>query len=128
MRCSFDKLSAITQQTLRQSPTSGHFFVFLNRLRTHVKVLYFDRTGLAVFLYSDTRAMSAIEEHVKNFCGTLITDGYTVYDKLSDKYDKIEHALCWAHTRREFFEAKDYEPQRSEKALELIAKLYQVEA
>lgn len=49
MRCSFDKLSAITQQTLQQSPTSGHFFVFLNRLRTHVKVLYFDRTGLAIW-------------------------------------------------------------------------------
>lgn len=95
--------------------------------RGYMWVFYGDKDE-AVFLYSDTRAMSAIEEHVKNFCGTLITDGYTVYDKLSDKYNKIEHALCWAHTRREFFEAKDYEPQRSEKALELIAKLYQVEA
>ena len=49
MRCSFDKLSAITQQTLQQDPTSGHFFVFLNRVRTHVKVLYFDCTGLAIW-------------------------------------------------------------------------------
>ena len=95
--------------------------------RGYMWVLYGDKDE-AVFLYSDTRAMSAIEEHVKKFCGTLITDGYTVYDKLSAKYENIEHALCWAHTRRKFFEAKDYEPKRCAKALDYIAKLYQIEA
>ena len=49
MRCSFDKLAALTQQELRHDPASGHLFVFLNRLRTHVKVLYFDRTGMAIW-------------------------------------------------------------------------------
>jgi len=49
MRCSFDKLSALTQQTLSQDPLSGHLFVFLNRVRTHIKVLYFDRTGFAIW-------------------------------------------------------------------------------
>jgi len=49
MRCSFDKLSAIAAQALSQNVLSGHLFVFLNRLRTHVKVLYFDRTGLAIW-------------------------------------------------------------------------------
>jgi transposase len=49
MRCSFDKLSALTQQTLKQDPLSGHLFVFLNRVRTHVKVLYFDRTGMSIW-------------------------------------------------------------------------------
>ena len=49
MRCSFDKLSALTAQVLKQEPTSGHLFVFMNRVRTHVKVLYFDRTGLAIW-------------------------------------------------------------------------------
>lgn len=82
----------------------------------------------AVFLYSDTRAMSAIEAHVKKFCGTLITDGYTVYDKVCAMYENIEHALCWAHTRREFFEAKEYEPDKCNKALGFIQKLYEVEA
>lgn len=94
--------------------------------RGYMWVLYGDKDE-AAFLYSDTRAMSAIEEHVKKFCGTLITDGYTVYDKLSVKYENIEHALCWAHTRREFFEAKDYEPERCGKALDYIGKLYQIE-
>ncbi len=95
--------------------------------RGYMWVLYGDRDE-AAFLYSDTRAMSAIEAHVKKFCGTLITDGYTVYDKLAAKYENIEHALCWAHTRREFFEAKDYEPERCNKALDYIGKLYQIEA
>ena len=49
MRCSFDKLSALTQQILKQDPVSGHLFVFLNRVRTHIKVLYFDRTGYAIW-------------------------------------------------------------------------------
>jgi len=94
--------------------------------RGYMWVLYGDKDE-AVFLYSDTRAMSAIEPHLKNFCGKLITDGYTVYGKLCTKYEEIEHALCWAHARREFFEAKDYEPDRSNKALKLIRKLYDVE-
>ena len=49
MRCSFDKLSALAAQALNQEVLSGHLFVFLNRLRTHIKVLYFDRTGLAIW-------------------------------------------------------------------------------
>jgi transposase len=49
MRCSFDKLSALTQQILNQDPVSGHLFVFLNRVRTHIKVLYFDRTGYSIW-------------------------------------------------------------------------------
>jgi len=95
--------------------------------RGYMWVLYGDKHEVA-FLYSDSRAMRAIEQHVKQFCGTLITDGYTVYDKLSAKYENIEHALCWAHTRREFFEASKYEPERCRKALDYIGKLYEVEA
>lgn len=65
MRCSFDKLSALTQQTLRQDPLSGHLFVFLNRVRTHVKVLYFDRTGMSIWykrLERGTFSVPVLEE------------------------------------------------------------------
>lgn len=65
MRCSFDRLSALTQQTLNQDPLSGHLFVFLNRVRTHVKVLYFDRTGMSIWykrLERGTFSVSAVEE------------------------------------------------------------------
>jgi transposase len=94
--------------------------------RGYVWVMYGDKDEV-VFLYSPTRAMNAIEPYLKDFKGTIITDGYTVYDKLCTKYNTINHALCWAHTRREFFEAQKYEPARCEKALEHIGKLYSEE-
>ena len=65
MRCSFDKLSALTQQTLKQDPLSGHMFVFVNRVGTHVKVLYFDRTGMSIWykrLERGTFSVPAVEE------------------------------------------------------------------
>ena len=93
----------------------------------YVWALYGDKDE-AAFLYSPTRALQAIEPLLKKYCGTLVTDGYTVYDKLCARYSKIVHALCWAHARREFFEAQEYEPERSAKALELIGKLYEHEA
>lgn len=65
MRCSFDKLTAITQQYLKRDPVSGHLFVFLNRIRTHVKVLYFDRTGFVIWykrLERGTFTVSSLDE------------------------------------------------------------------
>jgi len=49
MRSSFDKLSNLVSNILGKDPVSGHLFMFFNRVRTHVKVLYFDRTGYAIW-------------------------------------------------------------------------------
>lgn len=95
--------------------------------RGYIWVLYGDKAESA-FLYSPTRAMNAVEPHIKNFCGTLITDGYTVYEQLTSLYTNITHALCWAHTRREFFDGLQYEPILCQKALDHIGKLYAEEA
>ena len=48
MRKSFNGLTAIVQNELRSDPLSGHLFVFTNRSRNRIKVLYWDRTGLWV--------------------------------------------------------------------------------
>ena len=63
MRCSFDKLSALTSQTLQQDPLSGHLFVFLNRVRTHVKVLYFDCTGYSIWYKRLERGTFSVPVH-----------------------------------------------------------------
>lgn len=95
--------------------------------RGYIWALYGDKHE-AAFLYSPTRALSAVEALMKSYCGVLVTDGYTVYEKLCATYPEIQHALCWAHTRREFFEALEYEPERSKKAVDIISKLYEIEA
>lgn len=48
LRKSFNGLVAIVTQELGSDPLSGHLFVFANRQRTRIKVLYWDRTGLWV--------------------------------------------------------------------------------
>jgi transposase len=49
LRKSFDSLGALTESVIRQSPLSGHLFVFLNRCRDRIKVLFWDRTGYCLY-------------------------------------------------------------------------------
>ncbi len=56
----------------------------------------------------------------------LHTDGYAVYANYAARLG-LTHAQCWAHCRREFVRAQSIEPERAEKALEMIAALYAVE-
>ena len=49
MRCSFDGLSARVRHHLSEDPTSGHWFAFINRRRTQIKVLAFEAGGYCIW-------------------------------------------------------------------------------
>ena len=49
MRKSIDGLSALVGPVFAADPYSGHWFVFLSKNRTKVKVLYWDRHGFALW-------------------------------------------------------------------------------
>ena len=49
MRRSFDGLMGLVRDFLGGDPLSGHLFVFRNRTGDRLKVLWWDRDGLAIF-------------------------------------------------------------------------------
>jgi transposase len=49
LRKSFDGLSGLVQECFGQDLLTGHLFLFRNRRRDRIKILYFDRDGLAIW-------------------------------------------------------------------------------
>lgn len=49
MRKSFHGLVALTESALMQDPLSGSLFVFVNRRRDRIKILYWGQTGFCIW-------------------------------------------------------------------------------
>lgn len=49
MRKSFDGLVALVRNAVNEDPLSGSLYLFTNRRRTHMKAVYWDRTGYCLF-------------------------------------------------------------------------------
>jgi transposase len=49
LRKGFDALAGLVTTAVSQDPTSGHLFWFVNRRRDRLKILYWDRDGLAIW-------------------------------------------------------------------------------
>jgi transposase len=49
LRKSFDGLTGLVQECFGQDPLTGHLFLFVNRRGDRIKILYFDRDGLAIW-------------------------------------------------------------------------------
>ena len=49
MTYSFDSLMGRAQEIFDQDPTSGHLFLFLNRRRDKMKILFWDHDGFCIW-------------------------------------------------------------------------------
>lgn len=65
---------------------------------------------MVLFYYSPTRETRVANVMLDDFNGTLMTDGYAVYDSVAKAKD-LTHLGCWAHARRYFKEASDAQPK-----------------
>lgn len=48
MRKAIDSLSALVVEEFKNDPQSGHLFIFFNRGRDKVKIVYWDRNGFVL--------------------------------------------------------------------------------
>jgi transposase len=81
-----------------------------------------------VFPFSPSRAAAMVRDVLGEYCGVLISDGYQAYERFAEQTEKVVHAQCWSHTRRQFVKAEDVEPELTAIALDFIRRLYDEEA
>ena len=73
------------------------------------------------------------EDFLGGYSGVVITDGYKGYNGLKRAgpgrpESHIQIANCWVHARRKFVDCEKYYPIECGEAIDLIGKLYEVEA
>ena len=72
-----------------------YMWVYRNRpMRTTHPIVLFD--------WQASRKSDHPREFLKDFSGTVVTDGYQVYHKLADEREDLKVAGCWIHARRPF--------------------------
>jgi transposase len=49
MRKSFDGLTGLVESALELDPLSGHLYLFLNKRRDRLKILFWERDGLVIW-------------------------------------------------------------------------------
>lgn len=89
--------------------------------------IFGDREEVA-FHFATTRSRIVVNELLKDFTGTALTDGYAAYDHFGKTSDRVRRAQCWSHARREFLAAENAEPALAQEALERIRRIYEEEA
>lgn len=88
---------------------------------------------IVLYEYQKTRNASHPREFLKNYSGTVVTDGYQVYHSLEKEIENLRIAGCWSHARRRFANVvKTLGKEKSKgtlayDALKQIAAIYKVE-
>src|SRR5439155_5283249 len=79
-----------------------------------------------VYSYSPNHEQSWPVAFLQDYAGFLQADGYPGYDCLYAT-GKVLEVGCWAHGRRNFFEAQTTDPARALYVLGVVRQLYAVE-
>jgi len=107
----------VLDRTLTSTRT-GYFWVYISP----------GDHGYTVYDYRDSRNRDGPAEFLKDFRGYLQTDAYSAYESVvSESAGRIIPVGCWAHARREFFDARTNQPREAHYVLGLIAQLYDIE-
>jgi transposase len=108
-----DETTAPVLDRTLDSTRTGYFWTYISS-GTH---------GYAFYAYRDGPA-----EILKGFQGYLQTDAYASYESVvNESGGRIIPVGCWAHARREFFDARVYQPREAHYVLGLIGQLYDIE-
>ncbi|MEB5452732.1 IS66 family transposase [Virgibacillus pantothenticus] len=75
---------------------------------------------IVLFQSALSRARSVLQGFVENFTGTIISDGYSAYDKIPG----VSFANCWAHVRRYWLKVNS---KNGKIGVGFCDKLYQLE-
>ncbi len=119
-----------TIQVLKEKDRSPHDKSFMWVMRSGAS-----ENPCVLFQYSPSRASSVARRLLGSYTGVVQTDGYAGYDFLDDS-PEIQHAGCWAHSRRKFMEVlkakgkhqkKKAKTGHAEQAMQFIRQLYSIE-
>jgi transposase len=81
---------------------------------------------LIAYRFADNRSGETPLQVLGGTTGTLVIDGYTGYNRVTD-VDGRDRAGCLAHVRRKIFDALPTAPKEARRGLELILDVYRVE-
>lgn len=119
-----DETPVLVSKDGRDSGTKSYMWVYRTRKgRGDPEIVLFD--------YQKTRSYEHPEAFLKDFIGTLITDGYSSYHKLMKEHpDHFIVAGCWVHLKRKFADYikalgnKKSKGTLAEKAIKKIQKIF----
>lgn len=96
-------------------PTSSKSYMWVYRTGK-----MYDSSPVVIYEYQKTRNTGHPREFLKDFRGTVVTDGYQVYHTLENEREDLSIAGCWSHARRRYAEIiKTY--GKTDKAKGIIA-------
>jgi transposase len=105
----------VLDKTKKGTTHQGYYWVYYNTQSRQV-----------LFKYQTGRGAVWPKETLKNYKGYLQTDGYAAYNQFDDTQGVIV-LNCWAHARRKFIDAQNFDNAKASEVLTQIQLLYAIE-